>query len=274
MPTLSFVTTCKGRLDHLRQTLPRMAAQPDSECIVVDYDCPDGAADWVAANFPEVRLVRVTNAPLFRKSHAQNLGVAAAVAPWLCLIDADISIDQNFVAGIAPFLGRRTYLRPAPLDWNAYGSFVCSKEDFEAIEGYDEALEGCGCSDDDIFRRLEMTGVKPANFPGEWFVGISHDDVARTQYYEIKDRPLNQTINAVYANIKHDLMRHSEVRTIPMATRRAIYTEVRKVLLNHAAGSRSGGRIEVSLPAGSSVPMYRDWELHRKWTFDLQKVKP
>ena len=273
MPGISFVTTCKGRLDHLRQTLPRMAAQPNAESIVVDYDCPDGTADWVHANYPAVKIVKVHDAPRFHKTHAGNLGAAAATAPWLCMIDADIIVDQAFVSRIAPSLDGGTYLRPAPLDWNAYGSFVCSRKDFEAIEGYDEVIEGCGCSDDDIYRRLEMTGIKLTNFPGELFVGIPHDDGTRTQYHEIKNRPFSQTINAVYVNIKHDLLRHSGVLTIPLAIRRTIYAEVRKVLLNQAEGPQSGGRIEVSLPAGSSVPMYRDWELRRKWTFDLLKTK-
>ncbi len=273
MPGISFVTTCKGRLDHLRQTLPRMAAQPNTESIVVDYDCPDGTADWVHANYPAVKIVKVHDAPRFHKTHAGNLGVAAATAPWLCMIDADIIVDQAFVSRITPSLGGGTYLRPAPLDWNAYGSFVCSRKDFEAIEGYDEVIEGCGCSDDDIYRRLEMTGIKLTNFPGELFVGIPHDDGTRTQYHEIKNRPFSQTINAVYVNIKHDLLRHSGVRTIPLAIRRTIYAEVRKMLLNQAEGPQSGGRIEVSLPAGSSVPMYRGWELRRKWTFDLLKTR-
>src|SRR5260370_11681104 len=40
-PRLSVVVPCKGRLQHLRRSLPTFVAQPDSEVIVVDYDCPD-----------------------------------------------------------------------------------------------------------------------------------------------------------------------------------------------------------------------------------------
>ena len=274
MPDISFVTTCKGRLNHLRQTLPRMAMQPNAECIVVDYDCPDGTADWVQANFPAVKVIRVHDTPRFHKTRAGNLGAAAATAPWLCMIDADIIVDQAFVSRITPSLSGSTYLRPAPLDWNAYGSFVCSRKDFRAIEGYDEVIEGCGCSDDDIYRRLEMTGIKLATFPGELFVGIPHDDTIRTQFYEIKDRSFSQTVNAVYANIKHDLLRYASESILPLATRRIIYAEVRAVLLDRLEGPRSGGRIEISLPVGSSVPMHGKWELHRKWIFDLRNVGP
>ncbi len=43
-PKFSIITTCKGRLEHLKQTLPAMLAQKDSEVIVVDYSCPHGTA--------------------------------------------------------------------------------------------------------------------------------------------------------------------------------------------------------------------------------------
>ena len=58
-PKYSIVTTCMGRLDHLKESLPAMLAQPDSEVIVVDYSCPQGTGDYVAKHFPAARVVRV-----------------------------------------------------------------------------------------------------------------------------------------------------------------------------------------------------------------------
>ncbi|MCF8183727.1 MAG: glycosyltransferase [Polynucleobacter sp.] len=274
MPDISFVTTCKGRLEHLRQTLPRMATQPDCECIVVDYDCPDGTAGWVEENFPAVKIVKVAHAPRFHKSHAQNLGAAAASAPWLCLIDADILIDPSFRSVLLPYLKSGFYFRPRPLDWNAYGSFICGRSDFESAYGYDEAIEGCSCMDDDLYARLEMAGLKSAAFPGDQFVGIDHDDALRTRYYEIRDRPLNQRINAMYANIKHDLMRASAGKDITMALRRSIYAEVKKAVLAADASGRECGKIELKLPASSTVPLQHGWEIQRKWIFSLVRTPP
>ena len=65
MPLLSIVTTCKGRLHHLRRSLPRFLAQPNTEVIVVDYDCPDGTSDVVAREFPAARVVAVKDRPHF-----------------------------------------------------------------------------------------------------------------------------------------------------------------------------------------------------------------
>ena len=100
MARISLITTCKGRLAHLQESLPRMLAQPDCECIVVDYDCPQGAASWVACNHPGARIVKAEREPLFRPGHARNLGAAAAVAPWLAFVDADTLLAPDYVATI------------------------------------------------------------------------------------------------------------------------------------------------------------------------------
>ena len=38
MPLFSIVTTCMGRLDDLKRTIPRMASQKNTELVVVDYN--------------------------------------------------------------------------------------------------------------------------------------------------------------------------------------------------------------------------------------------
>ena len=78
LPRLSIVTSCKGRLKYLKQALPTFVAQTESEVVVVDYDCPEGTKEWVAANFSAVRLVNVTREPIFNASRARNLGARDA----------------------------------------------------------------------------------------------------------------------------------------------------------------------------------------------------
>ena len=48
-PRASIITTCKGRLHHLRRTLPCMLAQGCDfayEVVVVDFGCPQGTFDF------------------------------------------------------------------------------------------------------------------------------------------------------------------------------------------------------------------------------------
>jgi hypothetical protein len=41
MKKISVITTCKGRLNHLKQTIVNRI-HPNIENIVVDYNCPNG----------------------------------------------------------------------------------------------------------------------------------------------------------------------------------------------------------------------------------------
>jgi glycosyltransferase involved in cell wall biosynthesis len=92
MKSIAFVTTSKGRLNHIKETLPLMAAQNPDEIIVVDYGCPDGTGDWVEANFPVVKVVRIDDDPGFCVSRARNRGAAKSACDLICFIDADIKL--------------------------------------------------------------------------------------------------------------------------------------------------------------------------------------
>jgi len=81
--TFSIITTCKGRLDHLKESLPAMVAQGAKEVIVVDYSCPDGTGDYVAVTYPDVRLVRVEGEQHFSNWKARNAGAEVATGDML-----------------------------------------------------------------------------------------------------------------------------------------------------------------------------------------------
>lgn len=65
------------------------------ELIVVDDASPDGTADWVAANYPGVRLIRH---PVNRRvSASRNSGLAAARARFIAFLDDDDWWDASFL---------------------------------------------------------------------------------------------------------------------------------------------------------------------------------
>ena len=76
MPLFSIVTTCMGRLDDLKRTLPRMVSQKDTEVIVVDYNCPQRTGDFVRQNHPDAKVVSERNETQFNLARARNLGAA------------------------------------------------------------------------------------------------------------------------------------------------------------------------------------------------------
>lgn len=266
---IAFIVTCKGRLHHLRQTLPLLARQPDSECVVVDYDCPDLAHRWVAEHFPAVRIVRVKDKPYFNISHARNLGAQASSAPWLCFVDADILVAEGFVAALSPGLREGFHYRPRPLSWDQWGTFLCGRSDFERIGGYDEVLAGWGSEDNDIFHRLESGGCRSAPFPGSLISSLQHGDGERTRHHEFRDMWLNQRINALYLQVKYDLARQLGKTALDRDVRQTIYSEIRRTVSQDAARGVSSSRFEVTLPEGTEARLMPGWGLRRRMVYEM-----
>lgn len=269
---LSIIVTCKGRLDHLRQSLPRMEAQAGCECIVVDYDCPDGTAAWVRRNYPRVRTVEVRNAPRFQASRARNLGARAATREWLVFLDADILVEQTFSSALVGALRYGHFLRPAPLTRETMGSFACHRGDFFALDGFDEALEGYGGEDSDMYFRLRHFGRSHLTFDGRSLRPIPHDDRLRSAHHENPDIELNMLINASYNHIKYDLMRESGQHLIPEETRRGVYSEVKRTLIDNWRRGERSGRITITLPIRHLIRVPDGWAIRRSWTFDIEPV--
>lgn len=244
MPLVTFVTTCRGRLAHLRQSLPTFVAQPDAEVVVVDYDCPERSGEWVERSFPQVKVVRASDRPRFELSRARNLGAAAATSPWLCFIDADVAIASAFTARLRSILAPGCFYQAKPRTIETWGTSISARADFERVGGYDEVLQGWGKDDDDYYARLVLAGVRHAAFPGELLRPISHDDAQRVESYELKDRWLSESINHVYCRAKHDL---ELLRREPLALelRRKLYDEVRAAVLR---GREAEGPLEIRIP--------------------------
>lgn len=225
MPRFALVTTCKGRLEHVRQTLPRLSRQADSEVVVVDYDCPQHVGAWVRSAHPEVKVVEAPGRPLFNLSEARNLGVAATAAPWLVFLDADVLAAEDLTRRLEPLLQPKTFLRPAPRPAELWGALVVSREDFDAVGGYDEAFEGWGSEDVDMTTRLELAGLSAQTFRGDLLASLPHGEADRTRYHAIGDRWLNVRVNTLYRAIKTDLIRLQA--QLDLATRQRIYACVR-----------------------------------------------
>ncbi|HEY5106678.1 MAG TPA: glycosyltransferase family A protein [Caulobacteraceae bacterium] len=234
MPSLSCITTCKSRLGHLRQTLPGMMAV-GGEVIVVDYDCPQRTADWVLANHPEARVVKVDDRPDFNLAKARNLGAAAASGEWLLFVDADALVGAGFRERVEPLLAKGWFLLPQPRPAVLWGTLIVSRADFERIGGYDEVFEGWGSEDEDIIDRLSAIGTRAGRFPGELLDGIAHGNELRTHHHQIKDALANNAINFLYRQAKRDLARHGAAPTLP--DRKRIYAEVRRALTTGEATS-------------------------------------
>jgi glycosyltransferase involved in cell wall biosynthesis len=269
MTLISFVTTCKGRLSQLQRSLPHMLAQPESEVIVVDYDCPDHTTGWVTRNYPAVKVVCVTNRPRFNASAARNLGAAQAQSEWLCFIDADITPSASFVQILADMLRPGYYYHGAPFFADKYGTFLCRREDFDRVGGYDEVFDAWSQEDKDLYRRLEWSGLQVAHFDNALLGAEFHDDTLRTRYFGLADRWLGMRLNGFYMHAKADLIRLTgELPSLEL--RQALYAEVKKAF----ATSSHAAQLEIGLPLPANDDVAPGWTLTRKITLTLVPQPP
>jgi len=220
---LCFITTCKGRLEHLKCSLPKSASQPHASCVVVDYSCPELAGQWVEnLNLPNVTVVYAMGCEKFNLSHARNLGAQAANAPWICFLDADAYPEPDFMKAIQEALVSGCYYVPAPTYAGLGGLFICSKADFDRVGGCDEVIKGWGCEDDDFKGRLELMGVKRKTFPATLVGQIKHADNIRTQFYS-DDKETAYVKNLIYMRSKLWIMRKFKICQISRSKREAMY---------------------------------------------------
>jgi len=243
---LTIVTTCKGRLSHLKQSLPLMLNQKGAKVVVVDYDCPDGTADWVRSNHPQAAVVHKTDQPGFRMSCARNLGAAAVNTDWLAFIDADILLSPDFVEAILPLLRPNRYLRAHPVSKQTWGSFVCARDLFRKSGGYDETYRGWGAEDDDLYEAMEWVGARGASFPGTLLSEIFHSEAVRMRYHDT-EKVTSHRINQLYRRIKFDLM--NIIRTpLPEAQRQTIYDRANEVFRDLENKRLTEATIKLTLP--------------------------
>lgn len=267
-PAIAFITTCKGRLHHLKQSLPAMAAQHPDELIVVDYDSPDGAGDWVEAHFPQAKVVRTSQPDGgFNVSRARNLGAAAVTSEWLVFVDADILLAPSFAQALRPAVTRGHFYQPVPKDTGAggtYGTFACAAADFRAIGGYDEVFEGWGREDKDVYIRLQRAGIKKAFYAPGLVRGIAHDDSERHIHADMKDRWQNEAVNACYLEAK---VRISVTRggrgNLPLAERRNLMREIRRIVGEwYQAGARERLPVRFKVPPDPTLRLGSGIRIH------------
>jgi glycosyltransferase involved in cell wall biosynthesis len=266
MAGVCFVTTCMGRLTALRQSLGPMLAQPDASCVVVDYSCPDGAADWVVANQPSVRVVRVPGQSHFNLAAARNAGARLADAPWICFVDADVTLERGFSEALSQVLAPGGYYRVVSGDGGIGGTFACSRTDFERVGGYDEVIRGWGEEDNDLYDALQFVGLERRSLPATLLRHLPHGDDERTRFYPVADRLLGHAVNRVYRILKWDTARlNRELLSLEM--RRTLYDKIAEVVTGSIATGRTGD-LAVQLPHGI-VP--GGWSLKRQLSYRLTR---
>ena len=235
--TFSIITTCKGRLEHLKKSLPTMVAQSCDEVIVVDYSCPEGTGDFVTKNFPSVRLVSVPGQDHFSNWKARNAGAAVATSNVLIFVDADTLLADGAIEWIAAHLPPRTFGffdSKTSRAFNRDGPRVAANQlkgfqiipaaAFQRAEGYDEVLEGYAAgADTDLEIRLSMIGLRRRPLDSSIVESvIQHDASSRTAHHA---QPIASSYAAglLYRAAKRVLLKMNRRAELPIGMRRNLY---------------------------------------------------
>lgn len=235
--TFAIITTCKGRLDHLKQSLPRMVAQRANEVVVVDFSCPQGTSEFVAANFPSVRLVQVKGEQFFSVWKAKNAGASVATSDVLIFVDADTILADGAVDWLSEHLPEGAYGffdRKASESFNRSGPRLAANQlrgfhvvptaSFRRVGGYDEILEGYAAGGDtDLEERLTMIRLLRHALDSSIIERvIEHDAASRTHHHAHPVRT-SYCAGLLYRSAKLALLRMRGLVELPVRTRQNLY---------------------------------------------------
>lgn len=212
MLTAAIVTTCKGRLSYLQQCVPSWLSQDalliDYRIYVVDFGCPDGAADWCdQQGEPRVTAIRVVNnTEFFNQPRARNIGMRRAIADGagiLASVDADVQLPGHFLRRyVGTMIHNNWELCKVETDAGEgrtcfVGTSVVTARLFDEVRGYDEALRGYGHDDTDFYWRCERAAPDRVGALSSDLIHLPNNDDERVRFYCEKD--LRASINANFA---------------------------------------------------------------------------
>lgn len=251
-------------------------AQSSAEVVLVDYDCPDGAGDWAAANFPEARIAHAPAADNFCISHARNIGAQEGSGEWLVFVDADVRVNpgwtdwmqENIQPGYFYWVGRDENGHRAE---DAYGTLICHRDDFSVIGGYDEVFEGWGGEDSDIRERFCANGLKEEFFPAHFISPIQHSDDQRAGWSKMSDRQQKLALVQCYKLAKAQAAQINNFKqSLPLQLRRQLWGASAEAIARwHKSGTSKPLRIRYELARGPGMPMYPPYSMRAQIVLEV-----
>lgn len=170
MKSVSYCTTCKGRLWQLRQTLPINLQQTSDTCelILLDYHSEDGLERYIKDNYEEYlqdgrlkyyKLVTVLGG--FDMAFAKHLSHLLANHEVLFNLDSDNFIGDTLLElrdlSDAELLTSRIIKETKTA---RFGRIGMTKQTYTQLNGYDISIRGMAGDDSDMIKRALMNGLR------------------------------------------------------------------------------------------------------------------
>lgn len=218
---MAIITTCMGRLEHIKETSAKLMADPrvgkEIIWVVVDFCCPQNTGEWLKKEYGDrVRVVNLgsneeeASTPLFNKSLALNTGACEAIfkedPEYLAFIDADTLVEPTFIDFLIDSASPDSFSIFEVAEGNEdLTGFIClSQRNFLLSEGFDIKFEGWGAEDLDFRLNLFLKlGLNYFEMPYSLAKSISHDDSVRTENYlkTDKNKSHDKNMNILCSNV-------------------------------------------------------------------------
>jgi len=194
----TIVTSCKGRLAHLRPSIESWLRATPAPILVISDGCPE----LTPGTFSDPRVTVVSTersvTDHFHKPSALNLGAASAETDHVLFLDADTLVMRGFWDWYAPRVAPDALfmVAPSPARRDLTGILGVWTPSFVAVGGYDEGMLGWGSEDLDLRLRLFITQhPRVIEIPEELLSSIPHTDALRTRYYAEADKMASHRAN-------------------------------------------------------------------------------
>lgn len=186
-----------NRHQTLSRVLPKWRLVENvSEILILDWSSSPPllpSVQLAAAEDPRVRLLRVEQEPQWVLSRAYNLAIRATSFDTIMRMDCDYTLDPRFVAAhnldssASPiskqplfYAGNYQHARNEN-EVHLNGAVYIKRAHFLAIGGYDERIQTYGWDDEDLYTRLEQSGLRKHNISYDHVTHVPHDDSDRAQ---------------------------------------------------------------------------------------------
>jgi len=174
---VTLVTTCKNRWAFLNRSLPTWLNKGFKEIIVVDWSSDEEIAEQIAhmpAGSTPVSVVRVEGEEIFNGGMARNTGAKHVKTDYVLFIDSDMTMkDWSLASSLSLVPGKFFH---GPHNIPPFGTSLVRMEDFKKVNGYSELYPAYGWEDNDLYNRLEASGLRRCFFDERMVEHIEHDD--------------------------------------------------------------------------------------------------
>lgn len=211
---VSFFTTCKNRIEHLKQTLPQNIENhkddPNVEFVLLDYSSDDGLGEWVKSEMMKHiqtgRLVyfRANGYPKFQMSHSKNCAARLTRGAVICNMDSDHQTGKSFAEWLRRAVKDGRWAGTETFTDDFGGRQAFRRSDFYRLGGFDEQMIGWGSDDYDISRRARILGLKCVEIPAVYKYSLPHSNELRGRFMENKDRDETNRINMERCQKNHE----------------------------------------------------------------------